>query len=55
MDLSLAQENGVHPTFPFPVMQYATDDKNNIWQKVMSSVVLPSSHTKQLPLTKMLD
>ena len=53
MDLSAANAYGVHPVFPFPLIQFEEDDAN-AWEKLINSVILPGVHKKPIPLEKML-
>jgi hypothetical protein len=54
VDLSAAHANGIHPVFPFPILQFEVDDSMTAWEKVIKSAILPSTHVKPIPLDKML-
>jgi len=54
VDLSAAHADGVHPVFPFPILQFEEESNMSAWERVIKSAILPSTHVMPIPLDKML-
>jgi hypothetical protein len=53
-NLDLAVCEGRHPPFPYPIMRYGEEPNGSPWNKLATSFVIPSTHTKKVPLDSML-